>query len=585
MLMGGYRLGVDYGTSNTVAVVRSADGRVRPLLFDGAPLLPSAVFAAADGRLFAGRDAVHGGRGVPARFEPNPKHRIDEPELLLGDTPVPLEEIVAATLRQVRAECVRVTGGPPAAVTMAYPAGWGAVRRTVLVRAASAAGLPSPTLVPEPVAAAAYFTTVLGHRVGPGQVLVVYDLGAGTFDVSVVRRTADGYDVCDVDGMTDFGGVDIDAMVVARVGAVLASVAPAEWRRISTPGTPAEQRHFRALWDEARSGKEMLSRQSSVDLHVPLVERDIIVTRDELEAAAGPRLERAAQLTMSLMRRVGAGDELAGIFLVGGASRMPLVATTLHRVTGIAPTVLDQPEMVVAEGAVRSAVPGMPAVSPASPALVTPAAAQSASRAAAQRPDRPAAASQPQPGPGQATHGQLPPHGGPLLDPPTRGATPRRGRRIWIPLVAAFAAALVAAGVTAYAVVPWNLLPFDGDIVSFGSSWNDVVDSCEGNDQSGGFPVVTCTIKPEVRDRTTAARVTFRAYGCNPCDNYPKGDNVKVIRGTDARLVEDDPLVVYWQQVRSAGSSLTRVEGWLESTKKGDAGKLVDLWKERQGKT
>src|SRR5690349_5162438 len=100
----GIRLGVDFGTSNTVAVVRWPDGRSRPLLFDGSPLLPSAVYAEPDGQIIVGRDAVHSARLEPARFEPNPKRRIDEGTVLLGEREVAVNELVATVLRRVRDE-------------------------------------------------------------------------------------------------------------------------------------------------------------------------------------------------------------------------------------------------------------------------------------------------------------------------------------------------------------------------------------------------------------------------------------------------------------------------------------------------
>jgi molecular chaperone DnaK (HSP70) len=77
-------LGIDYGTSSTVAVLRHPGGKVRPLLFDSSPLLPSAVFRNDSGRLLVGRDAEHAARLDPARYEPHPKRRIDDLEVLLG---------------------------------------------------------------------------------------------------------------------------------------------------------------------------------------------------------------------------------------------------------------------------------------------------------------------------------------------------------------------------------------------------------------------------------------------------------------------------------------------------------------------
>ncbi|MEE6256934.1 Hsp70 family protein [Plantactinospora sonchi] len=356
--MSGYRLGIDYGSSNTVAVLRWPDGRNRPLLFDGSPLLPSAVFLTGDGDLLPGRDALHSARLDPTRFEPNPKRRIDDGTLLLADRAVSVGEAVAATLRRIAEEAVRAGGDLPDEVVVGYPAGWGAVRRNVVTEATVRAGLPAPTLVPEPVAAAGYFTAVLGHAVRPGHLLVVYDLGAGTFDVSVVRRTGDGFEVCEVDGLADLGGLDLDALVVERVAAAVRPGHPQEWQRVTAPADPADRRHFLAFWEDARTAKEMLSRQPHAGLYVPLVDREVSVSREEFEALARPYLERAATLTGRLMSRAGVdADNLAGVFLVGGASRVPLAATTLHQVTGVAPTVLEQPEIVVAEGALHAVRP------------------------------------------------------------------------------------------------------------------------------------------------------------------------------------------------------------------------------------
>lgn len=79
-----YRLSVDVGTSNTVAMLGRPDGRIQPLLFDGSPLLPSAVFVAEDGVALVGRPALRAAREDPARLEPNPKQRIDDGEVAVG---------------------------------------------------------------------------------------------------------------------------------------------------------------------------------------------------------------------------------------------------------------------------------------------------------------------------------------------------------------------------------------------------------------------------------------------------------------------------------------------------------------------
>ncbi|WJK33961.1 Hsp70 family protein [Solwaraspora sp. WMMA2065] len=385
----GFALGVDLGTSNTVAVLRWPDGRTRPLLFDGVPVLPSGVFLG--DRLHVGRDAQRLAQADPARFEPNPKRRVDEPTVLLGAHDVPTADLLAAVLAAVARSAVEAVGFlPPAALT--YPAGWGARRREVLAHAVARAGwppvipggpatsgpppvgsgTPGTRLVPEPVAAARYFADVLRRPVPVGQALAVFDFGGGTLDIAVVRN--DGVDphgrarfaVIGSGGLTELGGLDLDAALVEQLGAVLD---PQVRQQLAAPATPAQWRNRRQFWDDVRGAKEMLSRASSAPVAVPGVDRAVHLTRDELERVATPLIGRGVRETARLVAACGLGvDQLAGLFLVGGSSRVPLVARMLHSELGIAPTVLEQPELPVAEGALAD-LPA-PASVPAAPSAV-----------------------------------------------------------------------------------------------------------------------------------------------------------------------------------------------------------------------
>ncbi|GGN54360.1 hypothetical protein GCM10010112_04050 [Actinoplanes lobatus] len=341
-----YALGVDFGTSNTVAVARWPDGRARPILVDGSPLLPSAVFADSDGSLLVGRDAVHSARLDPARFEPNPKRRVDDGLVLLGEREFETVELIAAVLARVAEEWHRAVGPHRPEVTLTCPATWGAARRTLLAEAAARAGLEGARLVAEPVAAATYFAEVLGRDVPIGSVVVVHDFGAGTFDTSVVARTSSGFEVLAVDGRDDLGGLDVDAVVVEHLRT-------GDWARLMEPSTVEERRARRQLWDDVRIAKERLSRAQAADFVVPLLDIEAHLTREELETVARPVLEQTVEITRNLLRWADLPDgRLAGVFLVGGASRIPLVATLLHRALGDPPVVIEQPELVVAEGSI-----------------------------------------------------------------------------------------------------------------------------------------------------------------------------------------------------------------------------------------
>ena len=123
------------------------------MLFDGQPVLPSAVFLDHDGSLHVGRDAQRMAQLDPARYEPNPKRSIDDDALFLGDRELPIVEVLAAPLRAV-ARAVKDTLGhlPPAVITC--PAAWGAHRRQRLQQAA-AAGSGSMLTSVNPAASAA----------------------------------------------------------------------------------------------------------------------------------------------------------------------------------------------------------------------------------------------------------------------------------------------------------------------------------------------------------------------------------------------------------------------------------------------
>lgn len=352
-----YRLGIDFGTSNTVAMIGPRDGSVRPLLLDASPLLSSGVYAGPGGELFTGVDAERAALGNPAGLEPNPKRRIDDTTVWLGERDWPVADLIAAVLRRVVAEAVRVAGAPPASVALTHPAGWAATRLAVLREAAARAGLPEVQPVAEPVAAAAYFVGRLGRDLPVGRCLVVYDLGAGTFDVTVVRRTVGSFDVVAADGLSDVGGLDLDAAVVGHVRS-LTGGAVEVWGRFDWPQTADDVQARQALWRGARAAKEQLSRHVTADIRVPLLDTGVHLTREEFETVARPLLDRTTALTVSVLRSAGVPrEEIAGVFLVGGGSRVPLVATLLQRTLGISPTVLDQPELVVAEGSLFAARP------------------------------------------------------------------------------------------------------------------------------------------------------------------------------------------------------------------------------------
>lgn len=463
-------LSVDLGTSNTMAVL--ADGATPPRVVDvdGAAIMPSAVFAEDNGTIVVGRDAERKARLDPTRFEPNPKRRIDERRLALGDDAIAVSEALAAVLRRVLEEASRqLGGGQPDEVRLTHPAQWGEDRRAVLRAAARQAGVVgSVTLVPEPVAAASHFASLPGRALAPGQALAVYDLGAGTVDVAVVAAAHDGgFTVLAEDGLADLGGIDVDETLLVHIGREVSHTDPRRWQGLLRPASTAERRTRRMLRDDVKAAKEALSRHKQTQVLLPEPFADVQLTRAELEALVRPAMLRGVELMARTLMRAGlAPQSLAGIVLVGGSSRLPLIGSMLAEKLGVVPVSMDQPESAVAFGALhvsadrRSASPPRPG-DPASSGPHTVPAARG--RAAPSGPYPPARGGYPPamppgpsgpPSPGRPIAPGQP--GQPGARPPGRFPTPRQpsarpgvGRRLLLlgGLVVALVAALIVVGV------------------------------------------------------------------------------------------------------------------------------------------
>ncbi|MGK3205152.1 type VII secretion-associated protein [Amycolatopsis sp. MEPSY49] len=373
------RVAVDFGTSST-CVVASVNGRdPQVVVIDGQPLMSSAVFAAADGTLFVGQEAERQAAVDPSRYEPNPKRRIDEGELLLGDSVLRVTDVVHAVLGRAVAEARRLAGEAEVdLLVLTHPADWGAIR-TRLLRQAAGGLAREVALVPEPVAAAVYHAAtfapqdVTNDRTvefsgRPGDALAVLDLGGGTVDVSVVRRLPPdaardragrpqrgGFQVLATRGDPAFGGADIDQALLEHIGSLVAGADQDAWRQLVEGRELVDRRRRRVLRQDVRGAKETLSRHAYTDVPMPPPFADAHVTREDLERLIAAPLGRAVELTVAAIGDAGLRPkQLTAIFLVGGSSRIPMISRLVHERTGVVPTSLDQPETVVARGALRA---------------------------------------------------------------------------------------------------------------------------------------------------------------------------------------------------------------------------------------
>ncbi|GAB3835612.1 Hsp70 family protein [Dactylosporangium cerinum] len=183
--------------------------------------------------------------------------------------------------------------------------------------------------------------------------------------------------------------MDIDAALISYLEATYRQRDPAAWDQLRHPDTPDTRRAWRQLTDDVRTAKEMLSRTAQTFVHIPLLSVDAPISREQVEAIGVPLITRTITATKAAITTAGLSLPPRGpVFLAGGASRMPLVATLLHRQFGTAPIATGQPELVVARGALLIQPDADPVAQPA-------AAASTHTGSDVSAPTAPAAASQP----------------------------------------------------------------------------------------------------------------------------------------------------------------------------------------------
>jgi actin-like ATPase involved in cell morphogenesis/ElaB/YqjD/DUF883 family membrane-anchored ribosome-binding protein len=346
--MSNVHLSVDLGTTWTAAGLSSGGApAVVPLGVDG-PAMPSVVAVVA-GEIVAGNAAVRAAVSDPASAAREFKRRLgDTAPIVLGGTPYGPETLMGHLLAHVVAV---VTGqvGAPDAVTLTHPAVFGEYKLDLMREAARVAGLGTVSLLSEPEAAALHYAHL--GRLAVGDTVAVYDFGGGTFDAAVVRLEGNGPRLLGrPEGLERLGGIDLDHAVLAHVDASLDGALG----QLDT-ADPDVRRGLLALRQECVSAKEALSvdTEVSVTVMLPGLSTVVRVTRPEFESFVRPRLSETLGALDRAIASAGltAGD-LAGIVLVGGSSRIPLVVEQVGAHSGRPLLVDADPKLVVALGAV-----------------------------------------------------------------------------------------------------------------------------------------------------------------------------------------------------------------------------------------
>src|SRR5262245_61219492 len=217
-----YALGIDLGTTFTAAATwRNGHAEIVSLGSRGAAI-PSVVLLREDETFLTGEGASRRGLTEPHRVAREFKRRLgDTTPILLGGVPYSAEALTARLLRSVVDEVTTREGGAPTAICISHPASWGPYKTDLLLQGVRLAGLDEPvSFTTEPEAAAIFYAQQ--QRIEPGTIVAVYDLGGGTFDAAVLRKTMVGFEILGrPEGIERLGGIDFDAAVFAHVVAAL----------------------------------------------------------------------------------------------------------------------------------------------------------------------------------------------------------------------------------------------------------------------------------------------------------------------------------------------------------------------------
>ncbi len=342
-------IGIDLGTTNSeVAVLESGRPAVIPDEH-GNRVLPSVVGIDDQGRLLVGEAALNQYLLYPERTVRSIKRKMGSAEIIrLGERGYLPQEISAIILRTLKDRAERHLGRPLHKAVITVPAYFNDAQRQATREAGQIAGLEVVRLLNEPTAAALVYETDLSR---PRKVLV-YDLGGGTFDVSVVQIEAGVVEVIASHGDNYLGGDDFDREIVELLGEKL--------RETYGVDVGLDRRALARLWRAAVAAKltlsdrpyaqireEFLTEKDGVPVHLNLE-----LAREEYEALISPYLDRTVEaLHIALSSADLTVSDIDQVLLVGGATRTPLVQELLEEELGQAPRVAIDPDLCVALGA------------------------------------------------------------------------------------------------------------------------------------------------------------------------------------------------------------------------------------------
>jgi molecular chaperone DnaK len=340
-------VGIDLGTTNSVVASVSDHGEVVVLPNAvGDEITPSVVYFEPDGSVVVGEEAVQATAVDPDNGVQLIKRNMgaEFPLTIRGQDHTP-ESISALILRQLTSAACGTTAEPVRAV-ITVPAYFGLAEREATHQAGLIAGLDVLELLDEPVAAAAHY----GLNTTGDRTVLVYDLGGGTFDTTVLKISGGRVTVLATDGHHSLGGADVDRRILDLVLRRLEDVlSPDELDAIVE-----DKRRLGELVLDVEAAKRDLSARVSrpVVVRTGSGRRTVNLTRSDVNAVCGDLFDTTAEIIERVLSTAGLEPRqgVDEVIMVGGSSRVPVLAERLTSMLGQPPRLVE-PDLAVAKGA------------------------------------------------------------------------------------------------------------------------------------------------------------------------------------------------------------------------------------------
>ncbi|MFM6326857.1 MAG: Hsp70 family protein [Microcystis panniformis] len=355
------RLGIDFGTCYSSAALL-LEGVPTPI---PAPLtpgyaLPSSVFITEQGEILVGQAAENKRQKNPQRYRREFKRDLGSPDpYTLGNVSMLPEELVAAVLKKLKEEAEKVALGrgekflTNALITV--PATYSSYKRNLMQDAGRKAGFSQIEMLEEPVAAARYYSC--HAQINDGDIILVYDLGGGTFDATLMQKQGDNYQVLAMPkGLANCGGTDFDHLIYQQLKLQCSN-------ELRQQLEPKEAWLARAIvGDFCRDLKHQLSEQTEASIYIPMGLGNVEtfeLTREVFNAMIAPLIEETLDCCEQLVRSAKKDwTQVNQMLLVGGSSRIPYVKEAIERRFNISPFLIDKPELAVCLGAtIKNSIP------------------------------------------------------------------------------------------------------------------------------------------------------------------------------------------------------------------------------------